>query len=285
MSSLEAAWTETLMTNPHDVAAWVGRAQVRRQQGHLRGALEDYNEAIRLRGSVPELWAARAEVLLSAGQVESARSDADRALRLDGANIVALGVRAECGLRSRNPRRAIADFTEILRLEPETTRAYRLRAEAWAMVDQVGRALDDLSTAIRLDPKDLELRMQRAYGRIRAGQLVQAHEDVAATKLLLTEAEHSTANTVAWLLSTCSIAEFRDGPEAVRLAARAGEAVQWSLVQYRDTLACAYAECGDFHLGLMELEQVLAQPQLSPEFRNEVLQRKALFERGDAFRE
>ena len=53
-------------------------------------------------------------------------------------------------------------------------------------------------------------------------------------------------NNLAWLLATCPDAAFRNGREAVRLAARACELTQYAQPLLMGTLAAAQAEAGDF---------------------------------------
>src|SRR5262245_44198291 len=53
-------------------------------------------------------------------------------------------------------------------------------------------------------------------------------------------------NNLAWLLSTCPEARFRDGQRAVRLASAAARAREFADPAYLDTLAAAWAEAGDF---------------------------------------
>jgi protein O-mannosyl-transferase len=53
-------------------------------------------------------------------------------------------------------------------------------------------------------------------------------------------------NNLAWILATEADGNRRDGPEAVRLAARACELTAWQQTRYAGTLAVAYAEAGQF---------------------------------------
>ena len=53
-------------------------------------------------------------------------------------------------------------------------------------------------------------------------------------------------NNLAWILATTPDAEFRDGPEAVKLAEHSCEKSSWKETIPIGTLAAAYAEAGDF---------------------------------------
>jgi hypothetical protein len=53
-------------------------------------------------------------------------------------------------------------------------------------------------------------------------------------------------NNLAWVLATNPDEQFRDGPEAVRLAERACELTHYGQPMLIGTLAAAYAESGRF---------------------------------------
>jgi tetratricopeptide (TPR) repeat protein len=107
--------------------------------------------------------------------------------------------------------RAIADFGEAIRINAEFAVVYTNRSRTWNKKKDYPRAIADFGEAIRLDPKD-----STAY------------------------------NSRAWLRATCPDAGFRDGEEAVADATRAYQLSGGRDVYVIDTLAAAYAECGDF---------------------------------------
>lgn len=55
-----------------------------------------------------------------------------------------------------------------------------------------------------------------------------------------------TLNSLAWVLATSSDDKLRDGKRALELAVQANELTYYGNANYLDTLAGAYAECGDF---------------------------------------
>ena len=54
------------------------------------------------------------------------------------------------------------------------------------------------------------------------------------------------ANNLAWILSTHPSAELRDGTEAVKWAEHVCKQTMYRTPAFLDTLACAYAERGNF---------------------------------------
>jgi serine/threonine-protein kinase len=53
-------------------------------------------------------------------------------------------------------------------------------------------------------------------------------------------------NGLAWIKATCPVDELRDGKAAIEHATRACELTDWNDPDLIDTLACAYAEAGQF---------------------------------------
>jgi hypothetical protein len=78
-----------------------------------------------------------------------------------------------------------------------------------------------------------------------------------------------SANNLAWLEATCRDEAGRNGPEAVKYAQMACTASQWHCWSFIDTLAAAYAECGDFANAIMCVERAiqLAPPDDQPTLR------------------
>ena len=69
------------------------------------------------------------------------------------------------------------------------------------------------------------------------------------------------AGNPAWIYATCPDRRFRNGPRAIKLARRACELSGWKNAPYRQTLADAYVEAGDFDSDIEELRAVV---QLDP---------------------
>jgi tetratricopeptide (TPR) repeat protein len=107
--------------------------------------------------------------------------------------------------------KAIADYGEAIRLDPKFAMAYNNRGLAWSAKQAYDQAIADYDKAIDLDPK-----LADAY------------------------------NNRAWLWATCPDEKYRDGKKALESATRACELTDWKEASHLDTLAAAYAECGDF---------------------------------------
>jgi tetratricopeptide (TPR) repeat protein len=140
------------------------------------------------------------------------------------------------------PAKALLDFDEAVRLAPDDAAARFHRGRAHEALRQYGPALDDIRAALARAPDD-----------------VQTH------------------NQLAWLLCTCPDTAHRDGPQAVEHATRACALSDWADAAALDTLATAYAECGDFGAAVRWAEEALthAGPEAAPVYRERLARLRA----------
>jgi Flp pilus assembly protein TadD len=110
-------------------------------------------------------------------------------------------------------RHELAESTSQLKLAcalgPQNSWAHCLLAQAYELQHQTSEAISEYATVLQLQP------------------------DFPAA-----------LNNLAWLRATLSDEQFRDGPEAVRLAERACQITDYKEPMYVGTLAAAYAEAG-----------------------------------------
>lgn len=73
------------------------------------------------------------------------------------------------------------------------------------------------------------------------------------------------ANNLAWILATHTEVEFRDGPEAVKVAKVACEATGYRDYRLFSTLGAAYAEAGDFAKAIEIIERGIGMAKAKPD--------------------
>jgi serine/threonine-protein kinase len=128
---------------------------------------------------------------------------------------------------------------------PGLVKAYELRGTARRSLGNYAGALADFNEAISLAPGAV---MPYNY---RAG-IHYAQENYAAAvrdhmEALKRDPRHAgTFNQLAWIWATCPDPDVRNGDRARECATRACELSEWSEPSFLDTLAAAYAECGEF---------------------------------------
>jgi protein O-mannosyl-transferase len=135
-------------------------------------------------------------------------------------------------------------FRTALELRPDDTDALAAYADGLAQTQRHSEALALLSRAGAIKPT-ISLRRQLVPLLLAAGKHAEAIKELREILAQQPDAPEEL-NNLAWLLATSPAAENRNGPEAVRLAQRAGELTQHQQPMPLGTLAAAYAEAGDF---------------------------------------
>jgi tetratricopeptide (TPR) repeat protein len=85
-------------------------------------------------------------------------------------------------------------------------------------------------------------------------------------------------NNIAWIQATCLDEAFRDGTNAVALATKACDLIEWKSWVVLETLAAAYAELGDFENAIKSTERAIGLEGTPGS------NRQKLFERLEEFR-
>jgi tetratricopeptide (TPR) repeat protein len=130
-------------------------------------------------------------------------------------------------------------------LKPKWGEPHILLGESLAKAGKPRDALNHLREAVRLEPGNADVRCQLA---IVLGAQHETPEAIAeyAEALRLKPDLAMALNNLAWIRAAHPQAEFRDGPEAVRLAERACELTGNQQPVFIGTLGAAYAEAGRF---------------------------------------
>ncbi len=150
--------------------------------------------------------------------------------------------------------RAIADFDESIWLIPNSAVAYFNRGWAHSEKSEYNRAIKDFDEAIRLGGDDSNYVRGRGTAYYLKGEYDRAIEDFDQA-IRLKPDDANAMNTMAWILATARNTDVRDGHEAVRFAQEAIRLID--APAFRDTLAAAYAEAGQFDNAVAEQERAM----------------------------
>jgi tetratricopeptide (TPR) repeat protein len=147
---------------------------------------------------------------------------------------------------------AIETCSQAVQLNPDSPVAYGNRATAYLKKGDYKACLSDWDEVLRRSPtpegKAITY-VDRSGAYIDMGKYEQAIEDC---KEALHQAPGNAGayNDMAWIAATCPDAKLRDGRNAFEYARKACELSAYTLESgdgsLMDTLAAAYAECGDF---------------------------------------
>ena len=145
--------------------------------GRLEEALEDYDEAIRIRPKYHEAFRNRGVAKARLGRVENAIFDFDTAICQKPDFSEAYFNRGLAKYELGRYRDAIADFGQRIRMAPADAAAYSSRGLAKNAVCQFEQSLLDFDKAIGLDPKDIKALNNRAGTYVQLGRTLDAIAD------------------------------------------------------------------------------------------------------------
>jgi Flp pilus assembly protein TadD len=193
------------------------------------------------------------------GRLQEAIDDFTKAIQLDPTNEQAYKWRGFAYRSMGQHEQAIADFNQAILLNPKDSRAYSQRAFTYRLEGKNDLAIADFTMAVQLDPTNAYAFNHRGNIYDREGQYEKALNDYIQA-IQANPTYIGALNNLAWLLSTCPSADFRNGKKAVEFATKACDLSQWKNPQFVDTFAAACAEAGDFDNAVKWETQFLAMP-------------------------
>jgi Tfp pilus assembly protein PilF len=156
------------------------RAAQRMQQGDVRGALEDVNEALLRDSHHAGAYALRGSIRMTTGDRAGAIADMSHAIELapeaEGVEVVHIN-RARMHWLDGRTAEAARDVDRALFLAPIYPPGLHMRANLKADKGDLDGARIDLDTAIKLSPKMMSAYNSRAIVHLLAGRLQEALSD------------------------------------------------------------------------------------------------------------
>lgn len=126
---------------------YLERAYQRLQGGYYKGALEDYNQALKIETRDPEIWLNRGLTREKLNDYKGAYADYSEAIRLDEQFIKAFLNRGNVMVKLGKAASAVEDYTVAILLDPAYHNAYFNRAVAYGMLKRKAEACADLKKA------------------------------------------------------------------------------------------------------------------------------------------
>ena len=147
-------FTRAIRLKPNIAAGYRFRALAYLELGQRIDALNDLDQAIRIRSDDPMLYADRARVLYRQRSFAAAIADCDRALNLDPGLAPLHGLRGECHAANGETNKAFADFAVAMEQDAPNIADYLIaRAELHLELEDFEAALADADAAVERNPE------------------------------------------------------------------------------------------------------------------------------------
>lgn len=275
-------FSEAIRANPRDPIAYLFRGEAYGRAQEFGAAFASFDAAIRTAPDLAVGYLYRGRWYHARRDLYKALADFSTAIRLAPTSAEAYVSRYQVYAEQQNWRSAAVDCTELLQLNLEDEAALRSRGIAFKFAGDYDAAISDFTELIR------RTQAREAY-ELRAGALVAKgrYEEAIADyqQGAAQSGPRCQAKGFAWLLATCPDHRFRHGDEAVARATEDCEHTDWKDCDCLDTLAAAYAECGDFTQAVRYEEQALASHLGSPEMRLAFQTRLSFYQCGIPYRD
>ncbi len=226
-----ADFNKALDINRQNTTALSFRSRVYMFQEKYEEALNDANELIQQKPDSPEGLSLRSLIHRSQTMLSEAIEDTRGLLEKDPDNLDYKFDLAILLNANEQPSKAIPIFDQIIdiiQIDAPKTQILRNRGDAYLSLGEHQKAIDDYELALEL--------IEENSGSKLDGMSDERETDMKAGLL----------NNLAWVLSTSTKEEVRDGNRAVELATEASELTDYKQAFILSTLASGYAENGDF---------------------------------------
>ena len=175
-------FSRAIKLRPDVAAGYRFRAYAYLELGDRVSALNDLDQAIRLKPDDVQAHADRAAELFAQKSYDLAIADCDRVLKQDSGRAPIYGLRGRCHAERGDTESALRDFASAIEGDPENAPRYLLwRAQLRLECEDYATARADCDEAIRLDPENAE-----AYHL--HGMIDQQDEDVDSAIASFSEA-------------------------------------------------------------------------------------------------
>ena len=182
-----------------------------RDQRQIKESLQAFRKAIAFRPDDFRFRSDFSTLLARIGQLDQAAEQALECLRINSQDISAQRKLAFIRMGQGNSSAAIERFRKVIEAQPNDVACWYNLANAYRSNGQFEQAVRSYRRTLKIQP-----------------QMTLA------------------ANNLAWVLATHPQKELRNGSEAVTWAERVCEQTNHTRPTFLDTLACAYAEIGEF---------------------------------------
>jgi protein O-mannosyl-transferase len=148
---VETLWRTTIAKNPDCWMAYNNLGVVQFEKGNIEGAIEKYQESLRLHSDYPEAHYNLGSALLQRGDADEAIRQCEEALRIQPNEPDAHIVLGNAFMAKQDVDRAIANYVQALHLRPDDSNAHYNLGTALKQKGDVERAAQEYEKALELE--------------------------------------------------------------------------------------------------------------------------------------
>ncbi len=243
-------------------------------------ALEDYKTAAEF---APKNWRVHHNLAISLamkGQYKNAIDQLNTVIDLKDDYANAYFNRGELNFELQQFPQAIRDYSRAIELTNNDPQYYNSRGHCRFMLESYEDAIDDYRRAVELGADSAVYHTDLADALQFTGKWKEAAELYRQAVAINSQYARAYQNA-AWMMASCPDKKFRNTELAVSSAKKAIELEPAPSMRAFDTLAAAYAATGKMSDAVKNQKRAI---QLAAEGeRDEMKQRLALYERGEAY--
>jgi Flp pilus assembly protein TadD len=151
---------------------------------------------------------------------------------------------------------AVGHFRQALAIDPQLTSAHYNLGVSLQKLGKPDEAIEHYRQVLQSVPSSIEARYSMATALAAIGDYNEALENLRSVLQHRPDAPNAL-NAMAWILATVPDADLRQPEEALCLAQRASQLTGRKAPEILDTLAAAYAACGEYRKALAEAQAAL----------------------------
>ena len=251
--------SKSISANPGYSYPYELRSSCYLQKGSNTLAITDCNTVISLTPDRSETYILRARIYCSSGNYSNALADCNKAISIDSGTAYTHGLRGWILKEQNLFEDSITDISTAIKLDPHNPDFYLWRSESYAALNRDKEAQSDIKTAEKLNAGTEKTYIVAAINATNKGDYKNA---LAILDKFLESSPDSAwgINAKAYIFATANDPLYRNGSEAVKLAEKAVKLIPAvNRANAKDTLACAYAEIGDFDKAIKLQQEVILQ--------------------------
>jgi tetratricopeptide (TPR) repeat protein len=235
---------------------YLGVGEAHARQGELDEAERYLRDALRLDPECADACNKLAHVLARGGKFREAEMLLNRALALDPGGSEARWLLGDLLRREGRATEAIDAFEAALAVDPYSPEANAGLADVLVETGRPREAIVHYREAARLADQPGWILIRLGDTLAQEGEYEEAIEHYRHG-LWQIEPDPATFNRIAWLLATCPRVELRDCKRAIEIAKHVCEVTEYMHPVAMDTLAAAYAECGQLDQALRWVQRAI----------------------------